>query len=137
MSDDGADVNVFERTLEIIEERGWYQGDRVGPDGERCLLQAWSEASDEVHPWREPRRFTWRREAKRFALVTAYRARAAHESRVLRVACEEVNGGPFWGGEFTWNDDPSRSEEDIRLALKVAARKLEDAERGQLADGSS
>ena len=130
-------MNVFERTLEIIEERGWYQGDRIGPDGRRCLLQAWSEASDEVHPWREPRRFTWRRESKRFALVIAHRARATYEARVLRAACEEVNGGAFWGGEFTWNDDPARSEEDIRLALKVAARNLEDAAQAQPAGGSS
>jgi hypothetical protein len=117
-------VNVFERTLEIIEERGWYQGDRIGPGGERCLLQAWSEASAEVRPWREPRRFTWRRESKRFAMLTAHRARTTDEARVLRAACEEVNGGVFWGGEYAWNDDPARSEEDIRLALKVAARNL-------------
>jgi hypothetical protein len=130
-------VNVFERTLQIIEERGWHQGDRTGPDGERCLLQAFSEASAEVHPWREPRRFTRRREAKRFALMSAHRARATHEARVLRAACEEVNGVSFWGGEYVWNDDPARSEEDIRLALKVAARNLEDATQRQSADGSS
>lgn len=117
-------MNVFERALEIIEHHGWCQRDRIGPAGERCLFQAWSEASAEVHPWREPRRFTWRRESKRFALLAAHRARATHEARVLRTACEEVTGGAFWGGEYTWNDDPARSEEDVRLALKVAARNL-------------
>lgn len=116
-------MNVFERALEIVEEHGWYQSDRIGPAGERCLFEAWSEASTQLYP--EPQRRWWQRELP-WPVVAARRVRAIGETRALRAAVEEVNGGPFRGGEYVWNDDPGRSEEDIRLALKLAARNLED-----------
>jgi hypothetical protein len=99
-------VNVFGRALEILDTRGWAQGDEVGPGGQRCLFQAWNEASAELHPW--PERWHYRLpggQARRLRAMVPHRNRAAREMQVLRAACEEVNGGPFRGGVHVWNDD--------------------------------
>jgi hypothetical protein len=116
-------VNVFERALKIIDERGWYQGDRHGPAGERCLMGAWGEANAELHP--PPRRRWWQREPP-WAAVAAARARADAQSSALRAAIEEVTGEKLWGCVAQWNDERA-TEEDVRLALKIAARSLHDA----------
>jgi hypothetical protein len=117
-------VNVFERALEIIEDHGWCQRDRIGPSGERCLWQAWYEADAELYA--PPQRRWWRKEPS-WAETAASRARADAQARALRAAIEEVTGGRLWGHESRWND--SASEEDVRLALKIAARSLEEAKR--------
>ncbi len=116
-------VNVFERALEIIEEHGWYRGGWNGPDGERCLVQAWHEANAELYPL--PRRRWWQRDLP-WAVMAARRARADAQAVALRAAIEQVTGERLWGCEAHWNDERA-SEEDVRLALKIAARRLEDA----------
>ena len=113
-------MNVFERALEIIDQDGWYQGDRIGPAGERCLWQAWYEADAELFP--PPRRRWWRREPP-WAEVVAARDRADVQTRTLRAAVAEVTGRRLSGHESAWND--RASEEDVKLALKIAARRLE------------
>ena len=115
-------MNVFERALEIIDQHGWYQGDRIGPGGERCLWQAWYEADAELCP--PPRRPWWRREPS-WAKVVAARDRADAQARAIRVAIEEVISDRLWGHESAWND--RASEEDVKLALKIAAQRLEHA----------
>lgn len=130
-------MNVFERALEIIEEHGWYQGGEIGPGGERCLMQAWNEASAELHPWRE--RWHYRLpggETRRFRALVPHRARADAGSRALRAAIEQVAGERLLGCTAQWNDERA-SEEDVRLALKIAARRLSGAKEPQQADSSS
>ena len=123
-------VNVFDRALEIIEEHGWHQRDWHGPDGERCLVQAWGEANEELHP--APRQRWWRKDPP-WPAVAAYRAAAETQARVLRAAIEQFMGEKLWGCEAQWNDERA-SEEDVRLALKIAARNLEER---QHVDGRS
>jgi hypothetical protein len=108
-------VNVFERALAIIEEDGWHQGAMRGPDGSACLM------AERWH-YRLPAG-----EGRRWGALSAWRARGAAEEALLRAACEEVSG-PFCGGVHMWNDQPGRSEEDVRLALKMAARNLGEQE---------
>jgi len=123
--------NVFERALEIIEEHGWYQGDwdmdrvlgittGIGPHGELSLQEAWHAARAELDPY--PRKPWWRRELP-WALMGPYRARADHEIGVLRAAIEQVTVERLSGNEEQWNDERATLEQ-VRLALKVAARNL-------------
>ena len=125
------EVNVFERALEIIDEHGWYRGDWQGPNGERCLQQAWREALEELDP--PPREHWWRRPS--WAQVSAQRARADAQAAALRGAIEQVTGERLWGCEAQWNDEQA-NEEDVRLALKIAARRLEDATEHQQVEGT-
>ena len=130
-------MNVFERALAIIEEHGWYQGDEIGPGGERCLMQAWNEASAELYPWREQWHYRLPGgETRRFRALIAHRARADAESRTLRAAIEQVAGGRVFGCTAQWNDERA-SEEDVRLALKIAARSMSGAEKPQQAASSA
>ncbi len=121
-------MNVFDRALEIIETRGWYQGDWHGPSGERCIQQAWYEARAELDP--APKRRWWQREVP-WRLMGPYRARADEQADALRAAIEQVTGERLWGGEVQWNDERA-SESDVRLALKIASQELEEtAERAR------
>jgi hypothetical protein len=36
-------VNSYREAIEIIKERGWWQGDMTGPNNEICI--AWAAAS--------------------------------------------------------------------------------------------
>ena len=38
--------NIFRKALEVLDERGWYQGGYQGPDGSVCAEQALTLASD-------------------------------------------------------------------------------------------
>lgn len=121
-------MNVFDRALEIIDEHGWHRGDWQGPHGERCLQQAWHEARAELEPL--PRRRWWQRQLPWPALA-ARRARADMQDEALRAAIEQVTGDRVWCCAAQWNDEHA-SEEDVRLALKIAARRLaEPQERRQ------
>ena len=130
-------MNVFERALQIIEEHGWYQGGEIGPSGERCLMQAWNEASGELYPWRE--RWHYRLpggETRRFRALAPHRAQADAGSRALRAAIEQVFGERLVGCTAQWNDERA-SEEDVRLALKIAAGSLSGAGEFQRAGSLS
>ena len=116
-------MNVFERALEIIEERGWYAGDWHGPRGQVCIQQAWELARAELDP--APKRRWWQREIP-WRVHGPYRARADAEADALRAAIEQVTGEKLWGSEAQWNDERA-NEEDVRLALKIAGRNLEGA----------
>jgi hypothetical protein len=130
-------VNVFERALEIIEEHGWYQGGEIGPGGERCLVQAWNEASAELHPWRERWHYRWPGgEARRFRALIPHRARADVDWGMLRAAMEEVAGERLSGCTAQWNDERA-SDEDVRLTLKIAARSRGGTDEPQKAGSSS
>jgi hypothetical protein len=120
-------VNVFERALEIIDTRGWWQGDEHGPNGERCLMQALNEASRELRPWTE--KWHYRLpfgEGRRLRALLPHRALADDDLAMLHAAIAEVTGKPLWGCTAQWNDEQA-TEEDVRLALKIAARAVEEA----------
>lgn len=83
--------NVYERMIDVIQKKGWHQGDFYSPDGSVCIAAAF---------------------------------------------CETKQANPFHYGVFNdpewenimavidaadWNDDSSRTEEDVLTLLKFAA----------------
>lgn len=88
-------MNPYLRAIEIIKERGWWQGDLYGPNEERCLLGAVPISAD------------------------------ADFSRRLAAAVGEVAPFPparhCVNLIVAWNDAPERTIEDVYLALKYAA----------------
>jgi hypothetical protein len=120
------EMNVFDKALQIIDEHGWHAGDWHGPRGERCLQQAWHEAREELDPL--PRRRWWQRRLS-WPVLAARRARADAEDAALRSAIEQVTGRRLWGCAAQWNDEDA-SEEDVRLALKIAAGRLGEPRQG-------
>lgn len=89
-------MNPYGRAIEIIKERGWHQGGLSGPNGEVCMGQALFEAGIEMERW----------------------ADRCLEEAIQRVAPFPANG---WSLVPIWQDDPSRTIEDVFLALKHAA----------------
>ena len=101
-------VSVFERLLEIIEDRGWHQGDWSGPNGEVCLSEAWHLARADLRS------------------AGAREPRADIQLAALNEAIREVTGGEPWGCASLWQDQQATTLEDVKLVLKIAARKLEE-----------
>jgi hypothetical protein len=103
--DEGGNVNVYQRALDIINEQGWYQDPQhslaggIGPNGEICLMRALQRACDEEHIV----------EGARWEQITA-------------PLFEEL-GLPMTESLVRWNDDPHTSEEDVRLLLKRVSYK--------------
>ncbi len=89
--------NPYLRAIEIIKERGWHQGELVGPNGEVCIAGSVRAA------------FGTLTEAFGPPLVSAMKTVAP-----MPTGLEDVGPSP-------WNDDPSRTIEDVYLALKYAA----------------
>ncbi len=94
--------NPYLRAIEVIKERGWWQGDWEGPNGEVCISESLRVAG----------------------------AFPSTVSRLQRAMC--VVGpapGRLRFGPADWNDAPERTIEDVYLALKLAAADW-DAEHG-------
>ncbi len=95
--------NPYLRAIEIIKERGWYQGGPVGPDESVCIGESTTRAG----------------------VKDGY-----HDERLVE-AVEYVASIPTnsWASPVgRWNDAPERTIEDVYLALKYAAADW-DAER--------
>jgi hypothetical protein len=90
------DKNVFERAIDVLNERGWNQGRVEGPDGSRCLVGALLYVKGDL---------SWVEEDVHLCAV---------------IGLERDPDG-FISPLPEWNDDPSRSYEDVVLALKEAA----------------
>ncbi len=110
--------NIFLRALGVIDERGWYQGDYEAADGRVCLVGALSVAVC-GRPW------TPEIDADGEEAVCAALARLKDRlvaDGMPRHVADDIAG--------RWNDDPSTTEEDVRLLLKRAAVELEAEEAG-------
>lgn len=93
--------------IEVLRERGWYQGDFAGPDGSVCVVGAcYQHLFGQPHP---PARFSGDDAA---VLVFAINVLALLKEPNIAV----------------FNDDPSTSYEDVVLILKRAAELAEEIE---------
>lgn len=87
------DCNVFLRAIEVLEERGWHQGGYEGAKGKVCLIGA-------------------------INVVLTGDATNDDDLADVPLALMRATGALR---PSTWNDDPSRTYEDVVLALKRAA----------------
>ncbi len=94
--------NPYLRAIEIIKERGWWQGDWEGPNGEVCIARSLVIAG---HP--QP--------------AFSLRLQEAMQTVAHMLTKPERRLGP---GD--WNDAPERTVEDVYLALKHAAADWDD-----------
>jgi hypothetical protein len=86
-------MNPFTEALRVLDERGWYQGEVEGPDGRGlCAVGALMEAAP-GHGWE--------------ASLWVERTFGLRETSGLV-------------GLAAFNDDPSTTEEDVRLLFKHA-----------------
>ena len=84
--------DVLLKAVDIIEDMGWWQGNLIGPHGERCVAEAIAEADSMVAP-------------------DAYAALRQH----LGIGPDDQ----FAIGH--WNDAPERTQEEVIAALRGAA----------------
>jgi hypothetical protein len=99
-------MTIGERMLEVLDERGWCQGELTNDLGQVCLAGALRVAAFEDIMQGKP-------------LPGAY----------SRFGCRLR--GLVHSSIGTWNDAPERTEEDVRLLIKQA-----DYELQQEADGA-
>lgn len=100
--------NPFEKALEVLDNLGWTQHLLQSDDGRVCVLGSYSVAND---------------------FRTSYGRLMYPENPVVRhVRSAILSAGwepPPRGNEVDevtdWNDQPERTEEDVRLVLKHAA----------------
>lgn len=100
-------ANVFEKAIDVLRTRGWFQGDYVAPDGGAvCAVGALGVALT--------------RDADHFG---GYSTRAddllARFVDVLDL--DQYDSSDLVAVIAEWNDASGRSEEDVILALKGAA----------------
>lgn len=96
-------AEVLAGARDVLAERGWHQGDYVGADGSVCLLGALRVALGD-----RPTDYHW--DYKEWDAVAA-------PVRSV-IACRAIDH---------WNDDPSRTYEDVVLALKRAEELAESS----------
>jgi hypothetical protein len=93
--------------IHVLETRGWVQGTARTPGGQVCLQSALQEANNTLHPSAAVGRMAT-------ALVESYLwAHPAPGAQVLDVRIPD------------WNDEPGRTLEDVKLALKTVAAEQE------------
>lgn len=93
---------ILYKAADLINERGWWQGDWTGPNGEVCADQAVREVEDGT-------------------------ACSNSAWLALHLRCKGLTNGRR--GVMGFNDDPSTTKEDVLLALKQAAYELESEGR--------
>ena len=111
MSDDlSIPENPFEKALEVLDNLGWHQEQLQSEmTGRVCILGACAIARGDFLTNGYP----------------AYPSRdfAAVVADAIRAAGFDVS--PFWESPVDkvahWNDEPERTQEDVRLVLKHAA----------------
>lgn len=99
-------MNPFLEALKVLDERGWYQGSLEGPDGSVCMYGALRVALHGevmgVQEGKHPPGF--------YVLLRTVLGNGLIEGRSVAE----------------WNDDPLRTEEDVRLKLKEMAVRWEE-----------
>ena len=86
---------VLLKAADIIEEKGWYQGNMIGPKGELCMLGALNVASDYSLEY--------------FNVRTVVRDH-------LHISVKDKSFSLS-----NWNDAPERTKEEVIAALRGAA----------------
>ncbi len=107
-------MNIFLRAYDVIDVRGWYQGDYEAADGRVCLVGALNVA------------------------VSGQAQETLLDGDAEEAVCEAVErvSGLLWNDGVTvpdiawWNDKVAQSEEEPKLLLKRAAVELEAEEAG-------
>jgi hypothetical protein len=101
-------MNIFDRALEVLDERGWHQQDYSSPgilnSSSPCAAMALSVAS-------------YTGESNYFERLAQYRD--AVKVMLSLIAEDGFTSIPGW------NDSPERSEEDVRLNFKRGSEILE------------
>lgn len=100
-------IEVLERAAEIIQERGWCQGDAETPDGRVCLGRALTIARAELDD-RRPVLLAWEADVSNYNLF----------DWLIRLAGPK----PGFSG---WNDAPGRTKGEVLAAIydEIARRR--------------
>lgn len=108
-------MNVFEKAVEIIEVRGWTQRQEIDEQGRVCALGALGLACG-GEEW-ESLEGTW-------AVVLGDNIAGR---RLMIEAQNFLQSQGFTGGDWTgdWNDQPSRTKEEVIQTLEEAATRWE------------
>lgn len=95
---------LLERAADLLDERGWHQGDYIGPDGCLCALGAiYTAVCGQVPDLDDPLRGYGN------TMVTTAESRAAAELP------------PGWPSLSLWNDEPGRTKTEVQALLRRAA----------------
>lgn len=104
-------MNPFEGAIEVIEKRGWHQGEYMGQDGSVCTMGALYVACGVREHEKYPA-LDWKWDFENHCEASG---RAESLSKTLR---------PFVGPEGipTWNDHPDRTEAEVLETLRKAGK---------------
>lgn len=97
--------NPFLKALEVLDERGWYQGDFVGPDGGVCIWGAMNQACEGSPD---------------------VQVQGPAVDALLNTARNTLGISALPHRLVEWNDAEGTTEEDVRLLLKQAAYSWEE-----------
>lgn len=98
---------VCNEAADLIEEKGWCQGQYEDDGGRHCLLGAVSKADADLQSILRCPENEW----KRRAIISALGGRLGWQERP-----EYVLTG--WNALTTWNDDPKRTQEEVVALLR-------------------
>lgn len=104
---------VLEQALVELDKRGWCQGVSVNDEGHVCVLGSFDAAVGEL----------WKATGNNRVVGGTYARIALHKI---------INNVRKYDESLTsianWNDDPARSVEDVKLAIKRAIELCEDSD---------
>lgn len=103
---DKTTAEILREAAEYIGEHGWIQGQLSNPDGKVCAIGAINRA------------------AKSDAVADTYDAIEALWNYLELPSGEQLGSGLH--PVARWNDAPGRSAEDVILAMKCAAKEVDE-----------